>query len=261
MIKFIEKDIDELIPYENNARINDKAIDIVANSILSFGFKNPCIIDKNNVLVAGHTRVEACKKLGIKKVPCIVADDLTEEQKNEYEDRYFLEANFYSNSKGNGIALQELKLNYFTDYTLMSTAYRSTGMQFLGDLKQEDLTLIPTTEEKANRDEPEGFSYYDSTDGISFDGNKIRTQLNRESTFVIKIDGRPFQIQLDGTYEWTTYERQWYTLWIWNKPINNVWMYNYLDVFADCMQAIRTNSAGFGDYYITVDLSEYFTIR
>lgn len=191
----------------------------------------------------------------------VKSDDLTEEQKNEYDDRYFLEANFYSNSKGNGIALQELKLNYFTDYTLMSTAYRSTGMQFLGDLKQEDLTLIPTTEEKANRDEPEGFSYYDSTDGISFDGNKIRTQLNRESTFVIKIDGRPFQIQLDGTYEWTTYERQWYTLWIWNKPINNVWMYNYLDVFADCMQAIRTNSAGFGDYYITVDLSEYFTIR
>ena len=80
MIKIIEKDINELIPYENNARINDKAIDIVANSIQEFGWKNPCIIDKNNVLIAGHTRVEAGKKLGIKKVPCIVADDLTEEQ-------------------------------------------------------------------------------------------------------------------------------------------------------------------------------------
>ncbi|MEE1302671.1 MAG: ParB N-terminal domain-containing protein, partial [Bacteroidales bacterium] len=80
MIKIIEKDIVELIPYENNARINDKAIDIVANSIQEFGFKNPVIIDKNKVIVAGHTRVEACKKLGIDKVPCIVADDLTEEQ-------------------------------------------------------------------------------------------------------------------------------------------------------------------------------------
>lgn len=80
MIKIIEKDIDELIPYENNARINDKAIDIVANSIQEFGFKNPVIIDKNKVIVAGHTRVEACKKLGIDKVPCIIADDLTEEQ-------------------------------------------------------------------------------------------------------------------------------------------------------------------------------------
>lgn len=80
MIKIIEKDINELVPYENNARINDKAVDIVANSIQEFGFKNPCIIDKDNVLVAGHTRVLACKKLGILKVPCIVADDLTDEQ-------------------------------------------------------------------------------------------------------------------------------------------------------------------------------------
>lgn len=80
MIKIIKKDIDELIPYENNARINDAAIDVVANSINDFGFKNPCIIDKNNVLIAGHTRVAACKKLGIKEIPCIVAEDLTDEQ-------------------------------------------------------------------------------------------------------------------------------------------------------------------------------------
>lgn len=191
----------------------------------------------------------------------IASEDLTEDQKNEFEERYFLEANFYSNAKNNGIALQELKLNYFTDYTLMSTAYRSTGMQYLGDIKQEDLKLIETTEEKANRDEPSGFSYYDTTNGISWDGNKLRTQLNRESAFVIKIDGRPFQIQLTGTYEWTTYKRQWYTLWIWNKPTKHIWMYNYLDVFADCMQAIRTNSAGYGDYYVTVDLSQYFSIK
>ena len=191
----------------------------------------------------------------------VKSDDLTEEQKNEFEDRYFLEANFYSNAKNNGIALQELRLNYFTDYSLLSTDYRSTGMQYLGDLKQEDLTLVETTKEEANQNEPKGFSYYDTTNGISWDGNKIRTQLNRESCFTIKIDNRPFQIQLDKTFEWTTYKRQWYTLWIWNKPTKHVIMYNYLNVFADCMQAIRSNSAGFGDYYITVDLSEYFTIR
>lgn len=194
-------------------------------------------------------------------IDIVASEDLTDEEKNEYEERYFLEANFYSNSKNNGIALQELKLNYFTDYTLMSTAYRSTGMQFLGDLKQEDLVLVETNEKEVNRSEPSGFSYYDTTNGISWDGNKLRTQLNRESTFIVKIDNRPFQIQLTGTYEWTTYERQWYTLWIWNKPITNIWYYTYIDVFADCMQAIRTNSAGFGDYYITVDLSEYFSIR
>lgn len=191
----------------------------------------------------------------------VKSDDLTEEQKNEFEDRYFLEANFYSNAKNNGIALQELRLNYFTDYSLLSTAYRSTGMQYLGDIKQEDLKLVETTEEEANQNEPKGFSYYDTTNGVSWDGNKLRTQMNRESCFTIKIDNRPFQIQLNKTFEWTTYKRQWYTLWIWNKPTTHVIMYNYLNVFADCMQAIRTNSAGYGDYYITVDLSEYFTIR
>lgn len=80
MIKIIEKNIDELVPYENNARINDKAVEAVANSISDFGFKVPVIIDKNNVLVAGHTRVKAAKKLGLTKVPCIVADDLDDEQ-------------------------------------------------------------------------------------------------------------------------------------------------------------------------------------
>lgn len=189
------------------------------------------------------------------------ADNLTQEQKDEYEDRYFLEANFYSNSKNNGITLQELRLNYFTDYTLSESAYRATGMQYLGDIKQEDLVLKKTTEEEANQLEPKGFSYYDTTNGINWDGNKMRTQLNRESCFVIKIDDRPFQIQLDKTFEWTTYERQWYTLWLWNKPTKHVILYNFLNVFADCMQAIRSNSMRFGDYYITVDLSEYFTIR
>lgn len=80
MIKIIEKNVDELIPYENNARINDEAVKYVANSIREFGFKNPCIVDKDNVIVAGHTRVLAAKSLGIEKVPCIIADDLTEEQ-------------------------------------------------------------------------------------------------------------------------------------------------------------------------------------
>lgn len=76
----ISKDIGDLIPYENNPRHNEKAVPYVMNSIKSFGFKNPIIIDKNNVVVCGHTRLEASKRLGLDKVPCIVADDLTDEQ-------------------------------------------------------------------------------------------------------------------------------------------------------------------------------------
>lgn len=72
--------IDDIVPYENNPRHNDDAVDHVANSIKEFGFKVPIIIDENNVIVAGHTRIKACKKLGIKDVPCIRANDLTEDQ-------------------------------------------------------------------------------------------------------------------------------------------------------------------------------------
>lgn len=60
-IKYISAD--ELIPYENNPRINDEAVDIVANSIKEFGFKVPVVVDSNNIIVAGHTRVKSAKKL------------------------------------------------------------------------------------------------------------------------------------------------------------------------------------------------------
>ena len=73
-------DIDKIIPYINNPRNNENAIDKVASSIQEFGFKVPIIIDENNVVVTGHTRLLASKKLGLKTVPCVVADDLTETQ-------------------------------------------------------------------------------------------------------------------------------------------------------------------------------------
>ena len=79
-MEIINKKIEELKPYENNPRNNEGAIDYVANSIKKFGFKVPLVIDKNNVIVTGHTRYQACKKLGITEVPCIIADDLNEKQ-------------------------------------------------------------------------------------------------------------------------------------------------------------------------------------
>ena len=79
-IRIIYKNVGELIPYEKNARKNTKAVKYVANSIQSFGFKVPVVIDENNVIICGHTRVLASQKLGINDVPCIVAKDLSEEQ-------------------------------------------------------------------------------------------------------------------------------------------------------------------------------------
>ena len=76
----IEIPVNQLIPYDKNARFNDNAISKVAESIKQFGFKNPIIIDKNKVVICGHTRLSAAKTIGLKKVPCIIADDLSEEQ-------------------------------------------------------------------------------------------------------------------------------------------------------------------------------------
>jgi ParB-like chromosome segregation protein Spo0J len=72
--------VDALKPYENNPRRNDDAVEYVANSIREFGFKVPIVIDRDNVIVAGHTRLKAAKLLGLDEVPVIVADDLTPEQ-------------------------------------------------------------------------------------------------------------------------------------------------------------------------------------
>ncbi len=78
------KNIEDLIPYINNPRINDNAVDEVAGSIAEFGFKNPIIIDEDNVIIAGHTRLLASRKLNLKEVPTIKVDDLTDAQIKAY---------------------------------------------------------------------------------------------------------------------------------------------------------------------------------
>ena len=79
-MKVVEVNVDKLTPYAMNPRFNDSAVDAVANSIRDFGFKVPIVADKNGVIVAGHTRLKAAKKLGLKTVPVVYADDLDEEQ-------------------------------------------------------------------------------------------------------------------------------------------------------------------------------------
>ena len=83
-MNIIEKNIKDLKPYEKNPRLNDDAVKYVAESISQFGFRVPIVIDKDNNIVCGHTRWKACKKLKIDTVPCVVADDLTEEQIRAY---------------------------------------------------------------------------------------------------------------------------------------------------------------------------------
>ena len=79
-MQIVEKLLTEIQPYGRNPRKNEKAIDKVAASIREFGFKVPIVIDKDGTIVAGHTRYKAAQQLGMDRVPCIIADDLTPDQ-------------------------------------------------------------------------------------------------------------------------------------------------------------------------------------
>ena len=72
--------LSDIHPYARNPRKNDEAVKNVAASIREFGFLVPLVIDRNHEIVAGHTRYKAAKSLGMKEVPCVIADELTEEQ-------------------------------------------------------------------------------------------------------------------------------------------------------------------------------------
>jgi len=76
--------IDDIRPYERNPRINDQAVDAVAASLAEFGFRQPIVVDEDGVIIVGHTRWKAAKKLGLDKVPVHVATDLPPEKVRAY---------------------------------------------------------------------------------------------------------------------------------------------------------------------------------
>lgn len=82
--QIVMRKVAELKPYKNNPRKNDKAVDAVAASIKAFGFKQPIVIDINDEVIAGDTRLKAAKKNGLDEVPCVVASDLTPKQVKAY---------------------------------------------------------------------------------------------------------------------------------------------------------------------------------
>lgn len=83
-MKVVDKKLTEITPYENNPRNNDAAVEKVANSIKAFGFQQPIVVDKEGVIIVGHTRYYAAQELGLETVPVVVADKLTDEQARAY---------------------------------------------------------------------------------------------------------------------------------------------------------------------------------
>ena len=79
-MKVVNVPVSEIVPYENNPRINEGAVEQLANIIATLGFRNPAVLNKDKVIIEGHTRLLAVKKLGWETMPCIIATDLTPEQ-------------------------------------------------------------------------------------------------------------------------------------------------------------------------------------
>lgn len=143
-MNIVEKKLSEIKPYEKNARKNDDAVKYVAESIKQFGFKQPIVIDKDNVIIAGHTRYKASKELGLKVVPCVIADDLTEEQIKAYR-------------------LADNKVAEFADWDIDLLGEELTGIldidmsDFGFDIAEEDTE--EEEEEKHNEAERTGNAY------------------------------------------------------------------------------------------------------
>ena len=136
-MKIVNKNISDIKPYENNPRINVDSVDKVANSIKEFGYRVPIIIDKNNVIVAGHTRLLAAEKLGITEIPCIVADDLTEQQINAFRlvDNKTTEFSDWDYEK----LKEEL---YALDMDLSEYGFEKISEEFQKNCRQMNITTI-----------------------------------------------------------------------------------------------------------------------
>lgn len=135
-MNIIYKKLEELKPYANNPRFNDDAVEYVKNSINQFGFKVPIIIDQDGEIIAGHTRYKASLELKLKEVPCIIADDLTEEQIKQFR---LVDNKVAEKSTWNYELLEE----ELADLKELGIDMEEYGFE---DLEIEDDDFIPDTE-------------------------------------------------------------------------------------------------------------------
>lgn len=113
------RDLNDIIPYDNNPRDNAEAVESVANSIRNFGFLVPIVVDEESIVIAGHTRLEAAKRLGLSDAPVIVATALTDAQVQQFrliDNKVSELAKWdYDMLAGEITALQDSGIN-FTDF-------------------------------------------------------------------------------------------------------------------------------------------------
>ena len=156
----------ELHPYEQNPRKNDSAVGAVAESIKAFGFKVPIVIDRENVIVCGHTRLKAAQKLKLETVPCVIADDLTDEQIQAFR----LADNKTAELAEWDVARLALELDDLSAFDMSKFGFdlETLAGEWIDDAEQEE------TEDEIEDDEFDDIEKLDKHYGVPYQGNKSR---------------------------------------------------------------------------------------
>jgi DNA modification methylase len=145
-MKIHEIDIDQVKPYNDNPRVNTDAINVVKKSLAEFGFQQPIVVDKDNIIIVGHTRLEAAKELGFEQVPCLIADNLSDEKIKAYRIMDNKSAEYASWNYG--LLTKEITDLLEQDYDLEFTGFTDAELEDLGfDLNLESFVETPVTAE------------------------------------------------------------------------------------------------------------------
>ena len=188
-IKSIE--IKNIKPYENNPRKNDDAVEAVARSIKEFGFKVPIILDENNVIVAGHTRYKAAKKLEMTEVPCVIASDLTPEQIKAFRlaDNKVAEQAEWDfvllKEELEGIETIDMELFGFDEFEEIDTA----------DAVDDDFEVDPPEEPKSKRGQIYQLGKHRLMVGDSTSAADVEKLMNGEKADLVDMDP-PYNVAL-----------------------------------------------------------------
>jgi len=129
-MKVTEVNINLIKPYNDNPRVNEDAIEVVQKSLQEFGFQQPLVLDKNYEIIVGHTRFNASKRLGLKEVPCVIAENLSKERIKAYRIMDNKSAEFASWNYG--LLTKEMTDLLQADYDLDFTGFTDEELADLG---------------------------------------------------------------------------------------------------------------------------------
>lgn len=236
--------ITELKPYEKNPRINDNAVEYVANSIKEFGFKVPIVIDQNNVIVAGHTRLKAAKQLGLKEVPVIIAEDLTPEQIKAFRLADNKTAEFAQWNEE--LLLQELMELQTSNFEMMPFGFIDETIELSSEIIEDDYEVNIPEEPISQYGDMYKLGDHVLMCGNSIDIKDVKKLVNYSGVDLVVTDP-PYNMSYEGAGNTSKEKRKQ------NKILNDKMSDDDFKVFLTdaykAMSAVMNDGASFYTFY------------